>query len=502
MSARYVMAIDQGTTSTRCMIFDRQGRVVALSQSEHRQKFPHSGWVEHDASEIWRNVCRTMAGALRRSGLAARQIAALGIANQRETTVLWDRHTGIPVGPAIVWQDTRTEPLVTELSGRRESARISRLCGLPIAAYFAAPRIRWMLDTQPGLRERAERGDVLFVTMESWLMWNLTGGVDGGRHVTDVTNAGRTMLMCLDTLNWHDELLRFFDIPAAMLPEIRSNGEYFGTTVSTPADIPIYAALGDQQAALFGQTCFSPGDTKCTYGTGGFLLMNTGTEPVHSSHGLLTTVGFKIGDAPARYALEGSIAVTGSLVQWVRDQIGIISATPEVETLARTVPDSGGCVVVPAFSGLFAPRWRAEARGIITGLTSYIHRGHLARAVLDATAWQTREVVDAMNADFSGPLMRPMTQLRVDGGMTSNNLLMQLISDALGVPVVRPLVSESVARGAAYAAGLAAGFWPDMQGLRSNWHRAGQWNPAVDDDAREAAYQQWRHAVALTYSEG
>ena len=495
MTTRYVMSVDQGTTSTRCVIFDRQGRVVALSQREHRQRFPRSGWVEHDAVEIWRNVGKTMSHALRRSGLSPSEIAALGIANQRETTVLWERATGRPVGHAIVWQDTRTEALVEELLARPEAARISRICGLPLASYFAAPRVRWMLDEHPDLRARAERGEILFGTMESWLVWNLSGGPNGGRHVTDVTNAGRTMLMSLDTLDWDTELLDFFDIPRAMLPEIRSNGEFFGATVADPPGIPMYAALGDQQAALFGQTCFSEGETKCTYGTGGFLLRNTGVTPVRSEHGLLTTVGFRIGDEPAHYALEGSIAVTGSLVQWLRDQLGLIASAPEIETLAATVPNSSGCYIVPAFSGLFAPRWRAEARGVIAGLTSFIDRGHLARAVLDATAWQTHEVVDAMNADSA----LPMTQLRVDGGMTSNNLLMQLISDALGVPVVRPLVAESVSRGAAYAAGLAAGFWPDMQGLRSNWHRAGQWDPAVDPVEREREYTRWRGAVALTY---
>jgi glycerol kinase len=491
----YVMSIDQGTTSTRCILFDQRGRLVAVSQREHQQHFPRPGWVEHDATEIWRNLARLVPQALREAGIDANQVAALGIANQRETTVLWDRHTGTPIGRAIVWQDTRTDALVEELAARPGADRVHEKTGLPLATYFSAPRIRWLLDHTPGLRERAERGDVLAGTMESWLIWNLTGGPGGGVHVTDVTNASRTLLMNLRTLQWDAEMLAFFGVPRAMLPAIRSSTETYGSTTTVVPGIRIAAALGDQHAALFGQTCFAPGEAKCTYGTGSFLLMNTGTTPAHSANGLLTTVGYRIGDEPAVYALEGSIAVTGSLVQWFRDGLGLITSAPEIETLARTVEDNGGCYIVPAFSGLFAPHWRSEARGIIAGLTSYITKGHLARAVLEATGWQTREVVDAMNAD-SGLALRT---LKVDGGMTADNLLMQFIADVLNVPVVRPMVVETVSLGAAYAAGLAVGYWPDLEGLRRNWHRAAQWSPAMDPVRRDTEYANWRRAVELTF---
>ncbi|MGH3517426.1 MAG: glycerol kinase GlpK [Haloechinothrix sp.] len=495
MAQRYVMSIDQGTTSTRCMLFEQRARLVSVVQREHQQYFPKPGWVEHDAVEIWRNVDRIVPQALRDAGIAAEQVVAVGIANQRETTVVWDRHTGVPVGRAIVWQDVRTEELVREFERKPGSGRIRELCGLPLGTYFAAPRLRWMLDTIPGLRERAERGDVLFGTMESWLIWNLTGGADGGMHVTDATNASRTLLMNLTTLAWDPELLSFFDIPQQMLPEIRSSTETYGRTSRVVPGIQITAALGDQHAALFGQTCFARGETKCTYGTGSFLLMNTGSALVRSTHGLLTTVGYKLGTEPAVYALEGSIAVTGSLVQWFRDSLGLISSAPEIETLARTVDDNGGCYIVPAFSGLFAPHWRSEARGIIVGLTSYITKGHLARAVLEATGWQTREVVDAMNAD-SG--LKAST-LNVDGGMTSDHLLMQFIADVLDVPVMRPMIAETVSLGAAYAAGLAVGYWPDLEGLRRNWHRAAQWLPRMDSRHRDAEYANWKRAVELTF---
>ncbi|OXM72527.1 MULTISPECIES: glycerol kinase GlpK [Amycolatopsis] len=489
------MAVDQGTTSTRCILFDARGRLVSVAQREHQQHFPRPGWVEHDATEIWRNLARIVPQALADAGIGAEQVAALGIANQRETTVLWDRHTGVPVGRAIVWQDTRTDGMVEALAREPGADRVRRLCGLPLATYFSAPRIRWQLEHTPGLRERAERGDVLFGTIESWLIWNLTGGPEGGVHVTDVTNASRTMLMNLRTLSWDDELLEFFDVPRAMLPEIRSSTEVYGTTSRVVPGIRIAAALGDQQAALFGQTCFAPGEAKCTYGTGSFLLLNTGTTPVLSTHGMLTTVGFRIGDEPAVYALEGSIAVTGSLVQWFRDGLGLIGSAPEIETLARTVEDNGGCYIVPAFSGLFAPHWHSEARGVIAGLTSYITKGHLARAVLEATGWQTREVVEAMNADSGIAL----STLRVDGGMTADNLLMQFVADVLDVPVVRPMVAETVSLGAAYAAGLSVGYWPDLEGLRRNWHRAGQWLPEMDPARREREYAHWRQAVGLTF---
>jgi glycerol kinase len=494
MKQRYVLAIDQGTTSTRCILFDQRARLVGVAQRPHRQHYPRPGWAEQDAVEIWRNVERIVPQALRDSGVAADQIVALGIANQRETTVVWDRRTGTPVGRAIVWQDVRTEELVRELESKPGADRIRELCGLPPASYFAAPRLRWMLDAIPGLRERAERGEVLFGTMETWLIWNLTGGPDGGLHRTDVTNAGRTLLMNIGTLAWDDELLEFFGIPAGMLPRIQPSTASYGTTRRVVPGIPIAAALGDQHAALFGQTCFARGETKCTYGTGGFLMMNTGRELVRSGHGLLTTIGYQIGPEPV-YALEGPIAVTGSLVQWVRDNIGLVTSAPEIETLARTVEDNGGCYVVPAFSGLYAPHWRSDARGLIAGLTSYITKGHIARAVLEATAWQTRDVVEAMNAD-SG--LRAEA-LRVDGGMTSNNLLMQIVADVLDVPVSRPFVAETVSLGAAYAAGLAVGYWPDLEGLRNNRRLAAQWVPRMDPELRAEEYENWKRAVELTF---
>jgi glycerol kinase len=497
VSDHYVLAVDQGTTSTRCILFDYRGRLVSVAQREHQQHYPQPGWVEHDAVEIWRSVRRLIPQALAQAGVGAEQIATIGIANQRETTVLWDRTTGVPIGRAVNWQDTRTDALIEELAGGAAGGRDRFLdrCGLPLATYFAGPRIRWLLDSTAGLRERAERGEVLFGTMETWLIWNLTGGPEGGVHVTDVTNASRTMLMDITTLEWSDELLAGIGIPRAMLPEIRSSAEVYGKASVMLPGVSIGAALGDQQAALFGQTCFSPGEAKCTYGTGSFLLLNTGAEIVRSSHGLLTTVGYKIGDDDPVYALEGAIAITGSLVQWFRDNLGLINSAPEIETLALTVEDNGGCFIVPAFSGLFAPHWRSEARGIIVGLTSYITKGHLARAVLEATGWQTREVVDAMNAD-SGLALRT---LRVDGGMTADNLLMQFIADVLDVPVVRPMVLETVSLGAAYAAGLAVGYWADLGGLRRNWHRAGQWLPKMDPAHRASEYESWQRAVERTF---
>ncbi|MGD0557300.1 MAG: glycerol kinase GlpK [Streptosporangiaceae bacterium] len=495
MTERFVMAVDQGTTSTRCILFDHHGRLVAVTQREHKQLFAKPGWVEHDAAEIWRNFEQIAPEAVAQAGITPDQIAALGIANQRETTVLWDRHTGDPVGPALVWQDTRTDTLVDELSRRPDAGIVQERSGLPLATYFSAPRIRWLLDHNPRLRERAENGDILFGTIESWLIWKLTGGPVGGVHATEVTNASRTLLMNLATLDWDPELISFFGVPPQMLPQIRPSMEVYGRARHVLPGVRIAAALGDQQAALFGQTCFAPGEAKCTYGTGSFLLLNTGNELVRSTHGLLSTVAYKIGQEPAVYALEGSIAVTGSLVQWFRDRLGIISSAPEIETLARTVEDNGGCYIVPAFSGLFAPYWRSEARGIIVGLTSYITKGHLARAVLEATGWQTKEVVDAMNAD-SGLALKA---LKVDGGMTADNLLMQFIADVLDVPVVRPMVAETVSLGAAYAAGLSVGYWPDLEVLRNNWHRAGQWLPSMDARHRETEYENWRRAVERTF---
>ncbi|MFG2948084.1 glycerol kinase GlpK [Streptomyces adustus] len=491
MVERYVMSIDQGTNSTRCILFDHHGRLVSVAQREHRQHFPRPGWVEHDVVEIWRNLLRVVPEALAAGEVGPDEVAAIGIANQRETTVLWERRTGAPLGRAIVWQDTRTASLVEELRIRPGDGFFLERCGLPPSTYFSALRIRWLFDHVKGLEERARDGEVLFGTMESWLIWNLTGGADGGLHITDATNASRTMLMNIRSLAWDDELLAFFGVPRCMLPEIRSPAESYGEAGAALPGVRITAALGDQQAALFGQTCFSPGEAKCTYGTGSFLLLNTGTDLVRSHHGLLTTIAYKIGDEPTVYALEGSIAVTGSLVQWFRDRLGLISSAPEIETLARTVEDNGGCYIVPAFSGLFAPRWRSDARGVIVGLTSYITKGHLARAVLEATGWQTREVVDAMNADSSVALR----ELKVDGGMTSDNLLMQFVADVLDVPVVRPMVAETVSLGAAYAAGLAAGYWPDLEVLRHNWHRAAQWLPDMDPARRVSEYESWQRAV-------
>ncbi|BEL08209.1 glycerol kinase GlpK [Actinoplanes sichuanensis] len=492
MTDRYVVAIDQGTTSTRCIVFDRRGQLVSLAQQEHKQYFPRPGWVEHDAMEIWRNVERLAPRVLSRAGIGLDQVAAVGIANQRETTVIWDRRTGAPVGRAIIWQDTRTDGLVHALTDAPGSSDISEISGLPLATYFSGPRLRWMLDHTPGLRKRADRGEVLCGTMETWLIWNLTGRT---QHVTDVTNASRTMLLDVRSLDWSPRALDFFGIPRAMLPAVRPSIGGFGTASEGFPGVRIGAALGDQQAALFGQTCFTPGEAKCTYGTGSFLLLNTGPDLIRSENGLLSTVAYQIAGAPAVYALEGSIAITGSLVQWFRDQLELISSAPEIETLARTVADNGGCYIVPAFSGLYAPYWRSEARGVIVGLTSYITKGHLARAVLEATAWQTREVVDAMNANSGLTL----TTLKVDGGMTADNLLMQMIADVLDVPLVRPLAVETVSLGAAYAAGLAVGYWPDLDGLRRNWHIAGQWMPAMDPAVRDLEYKNWRRAVERTF---
>ena len=489
MSQQYVAAIDQGTTSSRCILFDRDGRIVSVDQREHRQIFPQPGWVEHDAMEIWANVEVVVKNALQKSDITPDQVAAIGITNQRETTVVWDRETGEPVHNAIVWQDTRTGDLARELGGDQGQDRFRETCGLPLATYFSGPKLRWLLDNVEGLRGRAERGEVLFGTMDTWIIWKLTG-----RHVTDVTNASRTMLMNLHTLEWDASVLEAMDIPAAVLPEIRSSSEVYGQARGYLAGTPVASSLGDQHAALFGQTCFDPGDVKGTYGTGTFLVMNTGTEPVTSENGLLTTLGYKLGDEPAVYALEGSIAVTGSLVQWLRDNLGLIASAPEIETLARTVEDNGGCYIVPAFSGLFAPHWDSDARGVIAGLTGYVNKGHIARAVLEASAWQTREVVDAMNADSQIDL----TSLKVDGGMTADNLLMQILSDVLDAEVVRPMVAETTCLGAAYAAGLAVGYWPDVETLRANWHKAAEWTPKMDADVRDREYHNWNKAVRRT----
>jgi glycerol kinase len=490
VSKEYVAAIDQGTTSSRCIVFDADGVVVSVAQREHRQIFPRPGWVEHDAEEIWDGVRYVVREALAVESIGADQLAAVGITNQRETTLVWDRASGRPVHHAIVWQDTRTDEQLRRFDAAFGEENFRERTGLPLAPYFAGSKLAWLLENVDGLRKRAEAGEVLFGTMDSWLIWKLTG-----RHLTDVTNAARTLLMNLRTLDWDPEILEALDIPAAMLPQIRSSAEVYGPALDGPLNgVPVASALGDQQAALFGQTCFAPGEAKCTYGTGSFLLLNTGTEAVVSGHGLLTTVGYRIGDAPAVYALEGAIAVTGSLIQWLRDNLGIIRSAGEVEDLARTVADNGGCYLVPAFSGLFAPHWRSDARGVLVGLTAFVNRGHLARAALEATAWQTREVVDAMDADSGTAL----TTLKVDGGMTKNDLLMQFLSDVLGVPVVRPTVSETTCLGAAYAAGLAVGFWPDTDTLRANWRPDATWRPEMDRTEVEREFGQWRKAVDRT----
>lgn len=495
MTDKYVAAIDQGTTSSRCIIFDQNGGIVAVDQREHQQIFPKPGWVEHDATEIWSKVQAVVAGALAGAGLRADQLSAVGITNQRETTVLWERATGRPVHHAIVWQDTRTSALCAELGAADGQDRFRDRTGLPLASYFAGPKIAWLLENVPGLRQRAANGEIAFGTLDSWLIWNLTGGTEGGRHVTDVTNASRTMLMNLETLEWDQSVLDAMDIPAAVLPEIRSSSEVYGTAVGQLAGVPVASALGDQQAAVFGQTCYGVGEAKNTYGTGSFLLLNTGNRPVPSKNGLLTTVGYQLGGEAPVYCLEGSIAITGALVQWFRDQLGIIGDASEIEPLAAGVEDNGGAYIVPAFSGLFAPYWRSDARGVVTGLTRYVTKAHLARAVLEATSWQTREVVDAMYEDSGVPI----TTLKVDGGMTVNNLLMQHQSDVLGVPVIRPVVAETTCLGAAYAAGLATGVWSGLEELRTHWKRDAEWSPLMSAEDREREYGHWRKAVERSF---
>ncbi|SFS40965.1 glycerol kinase GlpK [Saccharopolyspora flava] len=496
--ASYVAAIDQGTTSTRCMIFDRSGRVVAVNQKEHRQIFPKAGWVEHDPMEIWNNVRQVCAGALAKADLVSSDIAACGITNQRETTVVWEKDTGKPVYNAIVWQDTRTDEIVSELGATEGQNRFQAKTGLPLATYFSGPKVKWLLDNVEGVRERAEKGELLFGNMDTWVLWNCTGGPDGGLHVTDPTNASRTLLMDLETLQWDPDICAELGVPMSMLPEIRSSSEVYGQFRERGvfAGIPIAGILGDQQAATFGQACLSPGEAKNTYGTGNFVLLNTGTERVISQNGLLTTVGYKIGDNDTVYCLEGSIAVTGSLVQWLRDNLGMIGSAPEIEQVASSVEDNGGAYFVPAFSGLFAPHWRSDARGAIVGLTRFVNRGHLARAVLEATAFQTREVIEAMNADSGVPLK----SLKVDGGMVVNELLMQFQADILGVPVIRPVVNETTALGAAYAAGLAVGFWESEADIRSNWAKDKQWDPSMTEEVRESQYANWQKAVTKTFN--
>ena len=492
---KYAGALDQGTTSTRFMIFDHSGQVVAFDQKEHEQIFPKPGWVEHDPMEIWTRCTEVIRGALAKAGITAKDLAAVGITNQRETTLVWDRKTGKPVHNAIVWQDTRTDQICNELAKDGGQDRLRPKTGLPLATYFSGPKVKWILDNVSGARARAEAGDLLFGNIDSWCIWNLTGGVSGGVHVTDVSNASRTMLMDLATLDWDNDILRLMGIPRAMLPNIRASSEVYGTAVGDLAGVPVAGDLGDQQAALFGQTCFSAGEAKNTYGTGCFMLLNTGTKVVPSKSGLLTTLAYKIGDQPAQYALEGSIAITGALVQWLRDNLGMINSSGEIEALAASVEDNGGVYFVPAFSGLFAPYWRSDARGVIAGLTRYVTKGHIGRAVLEATAWQTREVLDAMNADSGVAL----TALKVDGGMVHNELLMQFQADVLGVPVIRPVVAETTSLGAAYAAGLAVGFWAAVEDLRANWAKDKEWRPKMDAAEREKELRLWKKAVTRTF---
>ncbi len=491
----YVLAIDQGTTSTRAMIFDHSGSVVSSGQLEHRQIFPEAGWVEHDPKEIWDNTREVIGQALSKASLTRHDIAAVGITNQRETTIVWDRATGEPVYNAIVWQDTRTQSIVDRIA-KGDTDRFKKTVGLPLATYFAGTKIAWILENVDGARQRAERGELAFGTTDTWVLWNLTGGVEGGVHATDVTNASRTLFMDLKTCTWDEGILAEFGVPASMLPEIRSSSEVYGTITSSSLlrEVSVGGILGDQQAATFGQVAFDKGQSKNTYGTGNFLIVNTGEEIVQSTNGLLTTVAYKLGDRPTHYALEGSIAVTGSLIQWLRDNLGLIKKSSDIEALAQSVDDNGGVYFVPAFSGLFAPHWRPDARGAILGLTRFANKGHIARAALESVAYQTRDVLDAVNADSGVDL----AELKVDGGMVVNEALMQFQADILGVPVVRPVVAETTALGAAYAAGLAVGYWKDLDELRANWQESKRWLPTMPADERDRLLRNWRKAVSKT----
>lgn len=495
----HIVAIDQGTTSTRAVVVDRAGTIVAVGQHPHEQIFPQAGWVEHDPLEIWTNTQEVIGQALGQAGLTRHDVAGIGITNQRETTVVWERATGKPVYNAIVWQDTRTQDAVDALAASSDAGvrRFADITGLPLATYFSATKIGWILDHVEGARARAEAGELAFGTIDTWLLWNLTGGPDGGVHATDVTNASRTLLLSLETLDWDDALLAAFGIPRALLPEVRSSSEVYGVARSSSLlrEVPVAGILGDQQAATFGQAAFEAGASKNTYGTGNFLIVNTGERIVHSDAGLLTTVAYQLGDEPARYALEGSVAVSGSLVQWLRDNLGLLSSSAEVETLAASVPDTGGAYIVPAFSGLFAPYWRPDARGAIVGLTRFITKAHLARAALEATAFQSREVLDAAQAEAPAPI----TELRVDGGMTANELLMQFQADITGLPVVRPKIIETTALGAAYAAGLAVGFWSSRDELTGLWQEGRRWEPRMPADERERQLRVWKKAVTRTF---
>jgi glycerol kinase len=494
--SQYVIAIDQGTTSSRAIIFNHEGGIVSTGQKEHEQIFPKAGWVEHNPKEIWDNVREVIGQALSKANLTRHDIVAVGITNQRETAVVWDKNTGEPVYNAIVWQDTRTQSIVDRLAADGGGDRFKDTVGLPLSTYFAGTKIVWILENVEGARERAEAGDLIFGTTDTWVLWNLTGGVNGGVHATDVTNASRTLFLDLKTLEWDDEILKAFDVPKSMLPEVRSSSEVYGTVSDSSLlrEVPVAGILGDQQAATFGQAAFDKGEAKNTYGTGNFLIFNTGTDIVKSDNGLLTTIGYKLGDGETHYALEGSIAVTGSLVQWLRDNLGIISSAPEVEALADTVDDNGGAYFVPAFSGLFAPHWRSDARGALVGLTRFVNKGHIARAAIEAIAFQTREVLDAVNADSGVPL----TELKVDGGASANDRLMQFQADILDVPVVRPVVAETTALGAAYAAGLAVGFWSTLDELRDNWQEDKRWTPDMDGAERDRLLRNWKKAVTKT----
>ncbi len=494
---KYILSIDQGTTSSRAIIFDHSGSIVSVGQKEHEQIFPKAGWVEHNPVEIWQNVRECVAQALQKADINRHQLAGVGITNQRETSVVWDKNTGEPVYNAIVWQDTRTAKIVSDLAGDAGPDKYKDICGLPLATYFSGPKIKWILDNVEGAREKAEAGDLLFGNTDTWVLWNLTGGVNGGVHKTDCTNASRTMLMDLETLKWREDICKDMTIPMSMLPEICSSSEIYGYGYkeSLLIDTPISGILGDQQAATFGQACFEKGMAKNTYGTGCFMLMNTGDKPVPSKNGLLTTLCYKIGDQPAKYALEGAIAVTGSLVQWLRDNLKMIDTAPEIENLAKSVDDNGGVYFVPAFSGLFAPYWKGDARGAIVGLTRYNNAGHIARATLEATAFQTAEVLDAMNADSGVDL----AQLRVDGGMIANETLMQFQADILGTDVVAPKVAETTALGAAYAAGIAVGFWKGEQDVIDNWVEGNRWSPKLDTQERDRTYRLWKKAVTRTF---
>jgi glycerol kinase len=492
---KYIGAIDQGTTSTRFMVFDHGGRVITSAQKEHRQFYPKPGWVEHDPLEIWKNTEAVIMDTMNKAGLEKKALLGIGITNQRETSVVWNRYSGKPYHPAIVWQDTRTDSICNELARNGGQDRFRAKIGLPLSTYFSGPKLAWLLENVPGLREAAEAGDALFGNIDTWLIWNLTGGSKGGLHLTDVTNASRTMLMDLNTLKWDENICDLLQIPTGMLPEIKPSSMQYGTARGVLEGTPVAGDLGDQQAALFGQTCFDPGEAKNTYGTGCFMLMNTGDKPVPSQFGLLTTLAYQIGDLPATYCLEGSIAITGALVQWMRDNLGILQKSSDIESLAAGVDDAGGIYFVPAFSGLYAPYWRGDARGVIVGLTRYVNKGHLARAVLEATAYQTREVLDAMEQDSGVKL----SLLKVDGGMVFNELLMQFQSDILNVPVIRPKVAETTALGAAYAAGLAVDFWQDLDVLRSNWVMDKRWEPGMPEVIRKRSFAGWKKAVTRTF---